>query len=130
LKEIEHSMKKAVSFLALIIVAVLFFDSCTNNNKQDLLKSSVCDTTNIKYATTVAPLMTAYCTNCHGGGSPSAGINLEGYSNVKQYVNNESLWGSMNHSNGFKPMPQGAPKLDPCTLNKLLAWIQAGALNN
>jgi hypothetical protein len=36
----------------------------------------------------------------------------------------------MNHDNGYSAMPQGTGKLDACTLNKLLAWIHAGALNN
>jgi hypothetical protein len=74
--------------------------------------------------------MTNYCTNCHGGNSPSAIINLEGHTNVKTYVDNGRLWGSMNHDNGYSAMPKGTGKLDACTLNKLLAWIHAGALNN
>ncbi len=103
--------------------------SCTYRNKQEIL-NQVCDTSNVTYSGTVAGIMTEYCTGCHGGSSPSAGIALETYSQVKFFVSNGQLWGTMNHDNGFKPMPQGTPKLDPCTLDKVFAWIREGAPNN
>lgn len=103
---------------------------CVSEDKKTLLSSSICDTSNVKYSTTVLPIMNTYCTSCHNTASPSAGINLEGYSNVKNYVDNGQLWGSMNHSTGFSPMPKGAAKIDACKLSKLLAWINTGAPNN
>ena len=103
--------------------------SCTYRNRQDIV-NQVCDTSNVTYSGTVAGLMTQYCTGCHGGSGPSAGIALETYAQVKFYASNGQLWGTMNHENGFKPMPQGTPKLDACTLSKLYAWIISGAPNN
>lgn len=103
--------------------------SCTYRDRQTLL-AGTCDTTMVTYSGTVSGIMTSYCTNCHGGSAPSAGISLEGYNNVKAMVISGQLWGTMNHESGFKPMPQGTPKLDACTLNKLLAWIHQGAQNN
>ena len=123
-------MKSILLLITTFVSIVTLSASCVNNNKQDLLNASACDTSTVKYSTTIAPIMTNYCTNCHGGSSPSAGINLEGHTNVKTYVDNGRLWGSMNHDNGYSAMPQGTGKLDACTINKLLAWIHAGALNN
>ncbi len=120
-----------IGFLLFTATLMLVLNiSCVNNNKQSLINSSVCDTSNVKYSSTVSIIMTNYCTNCHGGSFPSAGIDLEGYANIKSYVDNGQLWGTMNHNNGYSAMPKGTAKLDACTLNKLLAWIHAGAQNN
>lgn len=116
------------------ITIALFFClvqiGCISQNKKDILSTSICDTSNVTYTNTIQPTMSTYCVSCHNSASPSAGVNLEGYSNVKSFVDNGQLWGTMNHSAGFSPMPKGVAKLDNCTLSKLLSWINKGALNN
>jgi hypothetical protein len=122
-------MRKQISYILGIYICLQHV-ACISENKQSVLNNSICDTSAVTYTNTVRPLMTSYCISCHNSSSPSAGVNLEGYSNVKNYVDNGQLWGTMNHSNGFSPMPKGTPKLDACSLSKLLAWINKGALNN
>ena len=104
--------------------------SCISADKKTLLSASICDTSSVKYSTTITPILNTYCISCHSAASPSAGINLEGYNNVKNYVDNGQLWGTMNHSSGYSPMPKGATKIDACKLSQLLAWINLGAPNN
>lgn len=128
MKSLPFSWRNLV-LLTTIVLGTLWMNGCTYRNRQDLLAGG-CDTSSATYSQTVAGIMTNYCTNCHGGSAPSAGISLEGYANVKTEVQNGRLWGTMNHDPGFKAMPQGTPKLDPCTLQKLLSWIQQGAPNN
>lgn len=124
-------IKVTQSLFALLVFSfVIINTSCTSTSKQALLQASGCDTSTVTYSNTISTMMTNYCTNCHGGSSPSANISLEGYVNVKSYVNSGNFWGSMNHDNGYSPMPQGASKLDDCSLSKIKAWINAGALNN
>jgi hypothetical protein len=55
---------------------------------------------------------------------------LEGYSNVKAKVTDGRLFGAINHSPGYAPMPDGQPKMDQCDINKVKTWIDAGAPNN
>lgn len=125
-------LKKTILWLPVFLAGVWLATvpvSCTYRNRQDIL-NQVCDTSNVTYSGTVSGIMTEYCTGCHGGNSPSDGIALETYAQVKTFASSGQLWGTMNHDNGYKPMPQGTPKLDPCTLNKLYAWILKGAPND
>lgn len=90
-----------------------------------------CDTANVRYSTAVVGLLQNYgCLGCHSGVSASGGIRLDGYSNVKIMADNGKLFGAINHSNGFSPMPQGGNKMLPCDINKIKTWIDAGSPNN
>ena len=106
--------------VALIILNV----SCKNNSVEALSNGSICDTTAVKYSTAITSMMTNHCTNCHGGSSPSAGISLESYTDLVSY-GQASLNAMKNGS-----MPQNAPKMDACNINKLTAWINQGSQNN
>jgi hypothetical protein len=77
----------------------------------------------VSYASQIAPLLKASCTSCHGGGNPSAGINLSTYSSVKSNANAAN--GAI--QNGVMP-PGGSLS----TANKQLfqSWVNAGAPNN
>ncbi len=89
-----------------------------------------CVTTNISYAAFVAPILTNNCVGCHSGGAPSGGILLNSHSSVQVVANNGKLFGAINHSAGFQPMPKGSAKLPQCTIDKINGWIQDGAQNN
>jgi hypothetical protein len=38
--------------------------------------------------------------------------------------------GAIRQQSGYKAMPQGASKLDDCSINKIGRWINLGAQNN
>ena len=59
----------------------------------------------------------------HQFGQPT----LEGYAKLKSYVDNGKLLGSIKHSPGFSPMPKGQAKLVDCDIEKIEAWVAAGA---
>ena len=93
-----------------------------------MLYGTTCDTTKVTYATTITSLLNNYgCLGCHVGANPTGGINLDTYSGIKTVVDNGRLWGAVTHSPGYKPMPDGAAKMNPCDINKVKAWIDAGA---
>ena len=56
--------------------------------------------------------------------------NQDGYNNVKVAAANGKLYGAISHSEGFAPMPQGGNKMTACHINKIKAWIDAGAPEN
>jgi hypothetical protein len=91
---------------------------------------SGCDTANVKYSTYIKPLLDKNCNGCHSGANPSANISLSTYANVKIHVNSNALYGSISHDPNYAAMPKGTAKLSNCDLNKVNAWIKAGALNN
>lgn len=113
-----------------IVAGLIYLNGCSYVKKQELLMGTICDTALVTYNSTIRPIMTINCTNCHSGNSPSAGISLDDYAGVKDNVVNGKLWGTMNHDPGFKAMPQSVTKLDQCTLDKMHEWISMGALNN
>ncbi len=91
--------------------------------------SVVIDTQNVSFSKTVWPLLSTNCIGCHKSGSTSGGVNLESYAQVKAYVDNKRLWGSLNSLPGYVSMPP-LGKLTDCQLIAIKKWIDAGAKNN
>lgn len=102
-------------------------------DSEDLLNpgNGNCDTNGVTYNTTVVPLLQASgCLGCHSGGAPSGNISLATHTSVKTVAQNGKLFGAINHSPGFSPMPQGGNKMSSCNIQKIKAWIDAGSINN
>jgi hypothetical protein len=88
-----------------------------------------CDTTKFTYATIIQPLLSSTCVGCHKPGSLGGNIDLSTYTSVKIQASNGKLLGSIQHSAGYSPMPQGG-KLSDCQITQIKNWINAGAVNN
>jgi hypothetical protein len=52
------------------------------------------------------------------------------YANDKTIAQNGKLYGSINHSAGYSPMPRGMSKLTNCQVANIKKWIDAGVPNN
>jgi hypothetical protein len=118
--------------IAIFIISSFVMAGCYYD-KEELLypQSGNCDTANSTYSTVVQPALQTYgCLGCHSGPAPSGNVLLNTYANVKSYAQNNKLYGSITHSSGFSPMPQGGNKMNACLINKIKAWIDAGSLNN
>jgi hypothetical protein len=117
------------------ILLIASFQSCYYD-KEELLYpelSSNCDTSNVTYSNTIVSILDLNCLSCHSNSAASAyggGVKLESYPNVKIYVDNGALLGSVQHSSGFSPMPKGAEKMSVCKITQIAVWINAGAPNN
>jgi len=113
----------------LILVISLFYGfmtGCTTDNEEDLMPENSCDTLNVAYST-IALIMTDNCVSCHNADFTNRdGTVLDSYSDLKSSINTGLLWPSINHQEGYIPMPSGAPQLAECELNKIGAWINAG----
>jgi hypothetical protein len=123
--------KSGTTSLVTGLVALLVSATgCYNDKEETLYPQSVCDTANITYSRSVVPVLSANCTGCHGGNTPSAAIRLDNYAGVKAMADNGKLAGAVTHSAGFSPMPKNNAKLSNCNIVKIKNWIAAGALNN
>lgn len=89
-----------------------------------------CDTTNLTYSADIQPILQTYCNSCHSGSAPSGNLDYSTYNGVVATVNDNTLLGSITHTYGYSPMPQGAGKLSNCNIALIQAWIHAGAPNN
>jgi hypothetical protein len=74
--------------------------------------------------------MDTYCTGCHSGATPSAGIDVSTHAGLAAIPADGSLLGSINHTGSFSAMPQNSAQLDLCSRTVIEKWVQAGALNN
>ena len=99
-------------------------------NNSCVASSANCDTVNVTYSASVAPVLKTYCVGCHSAASPSAGIDLSTYAVVKVQAANGRLVGSITHAVGYKPMPSATSKLGSCEINQIQAWVTKGMLNN
>lgn len=99
-------------------------NGCTDSN---------CDTTNLSLASDIRPIFQASCMGCHSSAAANAsgaGINLETYPTLQTYAGNGLLLCAVIHGSGCTPMPFGGAKLPACQVDKIVSWINAGALNN
>lgn len=121
-------------FLVLVaLFGLIFTIGCEKENEEDLTDDDVtaCDTENVTFSGKVTDILEQYqCVGCHNSIAASGGVRLHDYTNVKVYVDNGSLLGSIRHDSGFKPMPQGSGKIPSCNIEQIEAWINDGAPNN
>jgi hypothetical protein len=91
-----------------------------------------CDTTSVGFNASILPLIQARCQGCHSGTNPSGGILLTNHAQIKTVANSGKLWGAVNHTVGFKPMPYplGSAKMPDCDIQKIQIWMARGALND
>lgn len=122
-------MKRPFSFLPVLIALLLVF-SCSKKNEEELGAGATCDSNNMTYAANIKPILQNACFSCHGNGLSQNGINFDTYSGVKAVADNGKLVGAITHASGFSPMPQSAPKLSDCNINKIKDWVNQGAPNN
>lgn len=112
-----------------IAILLLLLTSCTYN-KEELLYTNGCDTSNVKYSVQIVNTLAANCTGCHTGASAPGGIMLDDYNNVRAVAVSGKLLGVITHSPGFRAMPDLAPKLPECRIAEIRTWIRNGMLNN
>lgn len=121
--------KSSLLLISTALMLTISLHSCYYDNEEDLYPgSTACDTSNVTYTNSVAPVFAGNCNSCHGSVSPSGNITTDNYSSVK--ANISRIRGAVNHQSGFSPMPQNASKLSACDLTKIDVWINQGMPNN
>jgi hypothetical protein len=119
----------------LIAIAVLTISSCYYD-KADLLyggaNAGPCtdSTGTVSYSQKVVPMLQQYCYSCHTGAFPSGNQLMGTYAADKAMAQNGKLFGTINYSSGFSPMPKGMAKMSNCQIATIKKWIDAGMLNN
>jgi mono/diheme cytochrome c family protein len=126
-------MKYLSILLLLLSLISINTIGCYYDNEEELYPEvSSCDTAAVSYSTKLLPIIEDQCIGCHSAAAYQAaggGYNLEGYTNVKASVDDNTFLPAINQTGNF-PMPKGGNKLDNCTIAQFQAWINAGAPNN
>jgi hypothetical protein len=137
---ISNYMKR-LHYTSLLLFATLFaiLAACSGGSEEDpnpnpqpqpQPQPQQCDTNNVTFSATVAPILAANCYSCHSTAIATSGVVLDTYNGVKKQASNGTLIGVITHAPGFPPMPDGGGKLSDCNIAKIKKWIDAGAPNN
>lgn len=107
----------------------MIISGCTSKNAEELYPNSICDTTNVKYSTTIVQIINTNCIGCHSGdlanGNPQ--VRLDSYTGVKTVIDNSRLYNAI--TGATKQMPPSG-RLPDCPINQIKAWINLSSPNN
>jgi len=118
-----------MKIILLYAFALLAISGCYYDSEEDLYpESSSCDTNNVTYSASVAPVLSANCNSCHGGSAPNGNVKTDNYASVVSNITR--IRGAINHESGFMAMPQDVSKLPACDLTKIDIWIRQGMPDN
>ncbi len=105
--------------MMIIITTVFFFAACSTTKNA---------TASYTYTKDVKAVIDEQCGNkCHNAERPADGIDLTTYEKVKDQAMNGKLIPAIQHMEGVEPMPKKNPKLDDATIERIVAWVAAGA---
>lgn len=117
-------------FLILVLPLIMGIAGCYYDNEEELYAGIACDTSNVTYSGTIAPIVEANCNVCHGGTSPSGGVVTETYAGLSAVAKSGRLWDAVAWIDNVNNMPQGKEQLPQCDLDKIDIWIRAGSPDN
>ena len=123
-------MKRFFISILTIAIFLLFFVSCFYDNEEALYPtlSNACDTTNVTFSGTIAPILSNNCYSCHSNSNATfgGGIHLQSIADV---ITNSSKIVISIKQTGSKPMPPGG-KLNNCSITQFDIWVRNGMPNN
>lgn len=112
-----------------LFCCLILIPACTYHNEEDLFPGG-CNTIDVSYTQDILPIISGTCYVCHDSFNRQGNVVLEGYDNIKVYVNNGKLVGAIKRQAGFSAMPKDQPALPDCQIDKIAQWVLDGAPNN
>jgi hypothetical protein len=123
-------MKRFFISLAVAAIFSVFFYSCYYDNEEALYPTLVntCDTTNVTFSGTIAPMLSNNCYSCHSNANSSfgGGIRLQSFTDVT--ANSQKLIAAINRTGPFPMPPSG--RLGSCSITQFEIWVRNGMPNN
>lgn len=122
--------------LVLTIAVLVTFSGCYYDVEEELYPpqsgSSPCDTSDVRYSVQVSAILDLRCNGCHGGPNASAGIRLDNYSDIKNYIEQTgtTFVSSIEQDGSASAMPQGQPRIPDCEINQIKFWVASGYPEN
>ncbi|MBM2816203.1 MAG: hypothetical protein HW421_2965 [Ignavibacteria bacterium] len=122
-------MKEMKLFLLFIFaISALSLSSCYYDNEEYLYSESTkkCDTTDVSYSKTIAPIISSYCLSCHGATYKADGKNipLSTYNDVVGII--DKVVGAVQHNPDYSSMPKNSSKLNACRVKAFEIWQANG----
>ncbi len=90
--------------------------------RNKICAQSNCDSSNVTYNNTIAPILNTYCKGCHNAGSAGGGVILDSYAAAKSNTMGGNVIGSVKAGT----MPKGTSKLSACNIRLIEIWAEKG----
>lgn len=118
-------------FIIIGILGVYQFSSCTKDKVESLTSLNACDLKDsVSFKNVINPILTNNCMPCHQTPG-TGGINLDAYTDIKNFANSGQLVQSIIHDTNYIIMPPPPQKeLDSCQVKAIKNWILQGCQNN
>jgi len=120
--------------LFFIFYSLSFLIACSYDSEEELYGITLCDTELMSFTDDVWPIIQENCVSCHGGETPFAGLALEQYSQIRTSADDASDAGLINRIERYEGepgfMPKDLSRLEQCSIDKIKAWVEQGALEN
>lgn len=91
--------------------------------------AGACETSNVTFSNSIAPLVATSCEGCHSGSYPSAGISLTNYDQIAAIASSGAFYGVVTSSSGWVSMPPGI-ELSECNKETIRIWVENGYPND
>jgi hypothetical protein len=118
----EFKLKKIIN---VVLFPFILFSGCENNVEENSEDNPVdCTEVETYYTENVAPILESNCTGCHSGPTPTAGLSLDSYSNVRAAIKTGDVLDRVTRvqgSPGF--MPNSGTKLSDANLEILQTFF-------
>lgn len=118
---------KALLLTLCFLLGAIISTSITSCEQDEIVKiggiGQNCDTNNVSFQQFIQPLIDKNCKGCHNNSRQFAGVNLEGYHNIKIVAQSGKLISSLYRS-------MGAYISSECDKAKIQAWINQGLKEN
>lgn len=124
-------MKRKHQLLALLaLFTAMATSGCSYHNEEELYPMNFCDTSAVRYSTTIRPIIEANCaiSGCHVQGGEGNG-DFTTYTALRAKVDGGQLLPSINQESNAVAMPPNG-KLSDCEIAKITLWVQQGAPQN
>jgi hypothetical protein len=118
----EFKLKKIIN---VVLFPFILFSGCENNVEENSEDNPVdCTEVETYYTENVAPILESNCTGCHSGPTPTAGLSLDSYLNVRAAIKTGDVLDRVNRNSGDGGfMPNGGTKLSDANLEILQTFF-------
>lgn len=115
----------------LLFLLLPFCMACQHDAEEIVEPIVVCDTTNVTYTLGVLPIVQTRCaiTTCHVPGGNGTG-DFTTYAGLRTQALNGNLVPAVQRTPGAIPMPPDGSIIPECDVRTIVAWVNAGALEN
>jgi len=126
-------MKTKIFPFVTIVTISLAVLSCYYDNEEALYPTlaGTCDTLNISFSKTIAPMLANNCLSCHSNTTAAVAggnVKLQDYADVK--LKAAAVAGSIKHTGPYSPMPKNGGMLSACLITQFDKWVAGGYLQN